>query len=354
MVQASVLSSEVRKCFEVAAVRPAFALGLRAATATIIPLVIGVAVDQPLFGWMSLAGWLCAIADPGGSSLLRAQAMVTFAVAAALATGVGTAVSTRSAFSIGVLFAGAVAAPIAAMGGKAAGSVGTLALVLLCVAVGWPAHAELVAPRVAMVLGGCLISVALALSSWPLQAVRRARPSRPGNPKQADARRPAAPATPAADPIVLRHAVRMAATVSVAAASAAWIGIAPAFWVTASVVIVLQPESAATIHRAFHYLLGTVLGAGVAALLMPALRSPTLIGILLFPLSALALALRPLNYGLFILLVTPVYLLMAAVLSGNPHLASARVLSVFIGCGLAFAAQLVWPGQKVLTKSSPP
>jgi uncharacterized membrane protein YvlD (DUF360 family) len=87
---------------------------------------------------------------------------------------------------------------------------------------------------------------------------------------------------------------------------------------------------------------------------MPVLHNPALIGMVLFPVSALALALRPLNYGLFILLVTPVYLLLAEVLSGNSHLATARILSVFIGCGLAFAVQLVWPGRKPLTRSSPP
>jgi hypothetical protein len=85
--RASVLGAEVRRCFEIAAERPAFALGLRAATAAIVPLVIGDALEQPLSGWMSLGGWLCAIADPGGPYPLRAQAMVTFAAAAALATG---------------------------------------------------------------------------------------------------------------------------------------------------------------------------------------------------------------------------------------------------------------------------
>jgi len=79
-----VLRAEFRKCLDIAAVRSAFGLGLRAATATIVPLVIGDALDQPLWGWMSLGGWLCAIADPGGSYPLRAWAMVTFAAAAAL------------------------------------------------------------------------------------------------------------------------------------------------------------------------------------------------------------------------------------------------------------------------------
>jgi len=150
----------------------------------------------------------------------------------------------------------------------------------------------------------------------------------------------------APDSALLRHAARMAVTVSIGAAIAAWMGVSRASWVTVAVVIVLQPDSGSTVRRAVQRVLGTVVGAGVAALLVPILRSPTLIGVVLFPLSALALALRPLNYGLFTLLVTPVFLLMAEVLSGDWHLAGVRVESTLIGGGLAFAAQLLWPSRE--------
>src|SRR5258706_8622 len=53
---APILGAHVRKSLEIAAVRPAFALGLRAATATIVPLVVGDASGQPIFGWRPRAG----------------------------------------------------------------------------------------------------------------------------------------------------------------------------------------------------------------------------------------------------------------------------------------------------------
>ena len=140
---APVLGAHVRKSLEIAAARPAFALGLRAATATIAPLVIGDALHQPLFGWMALGGWLCAIADPGGPHLLRARTMAAFAAAAALVTGLGTVASTSPSLSVAVLFAGAVAASLARVGGEAAGTVGTMALILLCIALGSPAPPEI-------------------------------------------------------------------------------------------------------------------------------------------------------------------------------------------------------------------
>jgi len=504
---APVLGAHVRKSLEIAAAKPAFALGLRAATATIAPLVIGDALGQPLFGWMALGGWLCAIADPGGPHLLRARTMAAFAAAAALVTGVGTAASTIPPLAVAVLFAGAIAASLARVGGEAAGTVGTTALILLCIALGSPAAPEVALPRLAMVLGGCAISTVLALLLWPVHTYRPARlaiascyrelaalaeriaePSQdrepawselvfqqpprvrvelerarvalgavrrgrladsarsrhlvvlfetadvllrdlimvgealaaahsvdaswlrafagalrsisdaiedradpsgiaaaqglPGAPPEVEhararllvtlqlalrvaaALRTGAPieedvapedakeprttvrAALAPDSALLRHAARMAITVSIGGAIAAWMGVTRASWVTVAVVIVLQPDSGATVRRAVQRVLGTVVGAGMAALLVPLLRSPTLIGIVLFPLSALALALRPLNYGLFTLLVTPVFLLMAEVLSGDWHLAGARVESTLIGGGLAFAAQLVWPSRE--------
>src|SRR5882762_5725374 len=172
---APVLGAHVRKSLEIAAVRPAFTLGLRAATATIVPLVVGDATGQPLFGWMALGGWLCAIADPGGPHLLRARTMAAFAAAAALVTGLGTVASTRPALSIALLFAGAIAASLARVGGEAAGAVGTTALILLCIALGSPASSEQVVPRVTMVLAGCAVSTVLALVLWPVHAYRPAR-----------------------------------------------------------------------------------------------------------------------------------------------------------------------------------
>src|SRR3981189_3238853 len=136
---APILGAHVRKSLEIAAVRRAFRLGWRAATATIGPLVVGDASGQPIFGWMALGGWLCAIADPGGPHLLRARAMAAFAVAAALVTGPGPLPPTVPALSIALLFAGAIAASLARVGGEAAGVVGTTALILLCIALGSPA-----------------------------------------------------------------------------------------------------------------------------------------------------------------------------------------------------------------------
>jgi uncharacterized membrane protein YccC len=58
-----------------------------------------------------------------------------------------------------------------------------------------------------------------------------------------------------------------------------------------------------------------------------------------------AVALRPLNYGLFAALVTPVFVLMAeSTSSGNGGLAMARILNTLIGGAISLlAAHFLWP-----------
>jgi uncharacterized membrane protein YccC len=503
---APVLGAHVRKSLELAAVRPAFSLGLRAATATIGPLVLGEITGRKLFVWMALGGWLCTIVDPGGPHRVRGRTMAAFALAGSLVTALGTLASGSAALGIALLSATAVASSLARVGGDAAGSVGTAALIQLCIALGSPVPTSEAIPRFTLVLAGCALSTFLALVLWPVHAYRPARIAiascyhelaaltrdiarlsgdrerawsallvqRPPRVRaglesarvalgavrrgrlaesargqelivlfetadvllgalimageafaahdgdstwlpiaadamegiaraiEEDAPPPASPAIPAGpgdhgelqqtrtrvlgalevaariaaalhsgappqddlapteaevprarlrsalapDSALLRHAARMAVAVCIGAAVAAVLGVVKAAWITFTVVIVLQPDSGSTVRRAVQRVLGTIVGAGAAAVLVPALRSPTLIGIVLFPLSALGLALRPLNYGLFTLLVTPVFLLMAELTSGDWHLVRERIVNTLIGGGIALAAQLLWPSRE--------
>src|ERR1043165_7609883 len=93
----------VRASVQMAAARPAISLGLRAATATVPILVVGELTGRPWLLWMSLGGWLCALADPGGPSPLGAAAMGGYLVFGSLATIAGT-VTYRAWASVVVLF----------------------------------------------------------------------------------------------------------------------------------------------------------------------------------------------------------------------------------------------------------
>ncbi|MFL5427804.1 MAG: hypothetical protein ACJ783_22520, partial [Myxococcales bacterium] len=115
----------VRASVQMAAARPAISLGLRAATVTVPPLVLGELTGRPGLLWMSLGGWLCALADPGGPYPLRAAAMAAYLVFGTLATILGTA-TYRAWASVLVLFVFGACTSLARGLGDAAATVGAI------------------------------------------------------------------------------------------------------------------------------------------------------------------------------------------------------------------------------------
>jgi len=88
------VAGHVRGSLVLAAARPQWGAGLRAATAMMVPLALGWATDHPELIWSAFGGWLAMLADPGGPYPARAGAMATFAVAGAFTTFVGTSNAT--------------------------------------------------------------------------------------------------------------------------------------------------------------------------------------------------------------------------------------------------------------------
>ena len=165
---------------------------------------------------------------------------------------------------------------------------------------------------------------------------------------------PAAPLAPppllalraALDPgsLELRYALRMAIAVSVAALAARALHLPRGYWVTVTVVIVLQPHAGATLRRALTRAIGTVLGATAAALLAPLLHRPILTVLVLFALAVGAVVVRKKSYALFGVFVTPLFVLMAESATGDFSLTKTRVIATLLGGAVALlAAHFLWP-----------
>ena len=497
----------VRASVQMAAVRPAISLGLRAATATVPALVFCQLTGRPGLLWMSLGGWLGTLADPGGPYPLRAAAMAGYLVFGALVTMAGAAAHGAWSSVIVLFVVGALASLVRAFG-DAAATVGAIVLITLCIAIGSPGGAAL--ERGMLIAAGSLFASVLALALWPvhpyrparnavadcylklallmellarlptgsatereaaaaqlarigpprvraaletaraaLAAVRRGRaadthrgeqllvlfesadltlgyltsavdalaaapaidatfllplagtfreiaqatlgrgegPPPPPHLEEpaghaeihtliepivvtatfaaemADALRtgkehpttshgplPDAPArVPLRDQLALhsplvRHAARMGFAVATAGALGQALQVRRSVWMTVTVVIILQPDLGSTVRRALDRVAGTVLGAISAALVAPLVHRPFIFGALLFPLSALAVALRPINYGLYSAFVTLVFLLISESSSGDWHLAGVRIATTLLGGGVALLfAFLFWP-----------
>jgi uncharacterized membrane protein YccC len=496
---------------EVAAERPDYGQGLRAATVTVLPLLLGALTHHPGFIWVALAGWLATFADQGGSYQTRFEAMGAYTVAASVAFAAASILGMHPLLAVAALFAVALYATLARVYGDTASAVGSVVLLSFCIGLGLPQPGlREAALRGALWACGGGLAMLVALGLWPVhpykpvrfavahsytalarfveamarlggepsqerwhdmarterKAVREAlekaratlvaaRDTRSGGTPRGeqllvlyelaeqalgelsglsealqrraergeappaseqlakigeafDAIAAAVPANadpkpvadaevrfddeaasllrraartarlaynaaarlrdPSARPALdarrnlaapplrrmrdalslssfdLRHALRVATAVAAAQATGEALQLRRIHWITVTVVLLLQPHPGATTRKTLQRVGGTTIGAVAATLLSPLVHSPLWASALLFPLSMGAIALRPLNYGLFAALVTPVFVLMAESSSPNGGLVMARILNTLIGGAISLlAAHFLWP-----------
>jgi uncharacterized membrane protein YccC len=105
---------------------------------------------------------------------------------------------------------------------------------------------------------------------------------------------------------------------------------------------------AATWRRSIERVVGSVLGGLIAAGIGGAVHSPIVIAVLIFPLSVITMAVRGVNYTLFVLCLTPQFVLIAELFRtgqvGGWSLAGLRALDSTVGGVLGLAAGfLLWP-----------
>ncbi len=146
------------------------------------------------------------------------------------------------------------------------------------------------------------------------------------------------------DSLVFRHALRVGLVATVALVLTQMVGIRDAHWVSLTVIAILQPYSAITEERALQRVGGTLLGACLAAVIATRVHSPSALLTVIVLLTAVSVALLPINFGAFQVLLTPDYLLLATLSSGDWSLAGQRALGVLLACALALlGAWLLWP-----------
>jgi len=151
----------------------------------------------------------------------------------------------------------------------------------------------------------------------------------------------------ALDSVVLRHALRLGVAAGAAVALTTALGLPRGYWVTVTVIVLLQPYAPATVTKGLQRIGGTVLGGIAAALIATALRDPRAIMVVAFVLAGLSAAVLQINYGLYSLLLTPTFVLLAEVSAGDWHLATVRVMNTLLGGALAFTASwMLWPSRE--------
>src|SRR4051812_32742169 len=156
--------------------RPNLTGGLRAAVATVGPILAATALGLPGASWAGLAGFMTAVADKGGAYRTRAQTLSAVALTGASAAVIGGLVAERPALAVPAIFLWATLAALLRAFGAAAGVVGTPATVVFVVSLSSPVHgAGALLERGGLFLAGSAAAMALALLLWPMRAYRPAR-----------------------------------------------------------------------------------------------------------------------------------------------------------------------------------
>jgi len=154
----------------------------------------------------------------------------------------------------------------------------------------------------------------------------------------------AAPATYKVDPLVWRHALRVAVATVFAYAIGTWLNVTLAYWGAITAVVVTQPISANTWLRVLERACGSLAGGLIAAALLSNLSDALAMTLAILPLAAAAIASRLVNYGLFVVFLTPMFMLLSDFIHPTEGLIVARFANEIVGACIGVAASfLLWP-----------
>ena len=143
----------------------------------------------------------------------------------------------------------------------------------------------------------------------------------------------------------LRHAIRLAATVAVAAALEVALHFPNGYWAPLTVLWLLRPDFGTTFTRGFQRYVGTAAGAGLATLIAATLHpGPYAIAAVATVFAAGISAFMLANYAITSLFITG-WVVFATCLAGVPefHAAVDRVIETTIGAALTLGFYLIWP-----------
>ncbi|MGH9298341.1 MAG: FUSC family protein [Acidimicrobiales bacterium] len=144
---------------------------------------------------------------------------------------------------------------------------------------------------------------------------------------------------------VCRHAVRLAATLMIATLIYRVSGLSHGYWLALTALLVLRQDFTTTAIRGVSRVAGTLVCAGLATVLVAAIRpDPTGLAVMFAAAACIAFIVVRVNYALFSICVTS-YVVFLLAFSKLPALSTAgdRLIDTVLGGALAIVAYLLWP-----------
>lgn len=115
--------------------------------------------------------------------------------------------------------------------------------------------------------------------------------------------------------VLFRHALRLAIVATLAEVIASRLQIPTGYWITLTAVVALKPNYGGTSQTTSERVLGTVFGGIIGIAIVTLIHNTWIIGGCLLLLIMLAVAVRPLSFSLFAMLLTPAIILLLNVTS---------------------------------------
>ncbi|WP_158602006.1 FUSC family protein [Pararobbsia silviterrae] len=150
--------------------------------------------------------------------------------------------------------------------------------------------------------------------------------------------------------IGVRHAARCGVATTLGFLAARAFHLPFGYWATMAILLIMQPSIATTWPRSLERAVGSIMGGLIAAIIGFLIHSPIIVSIAVFPLIVATMALRPVSYSLFVMFLTPAFVLVADYAAPGTHelgFALARLTNNVLGCLIAFIATFtLWPSRE--------
>ena len=145
--------------------------------------------------------------------------------------------------------------------------------------------------------------------------------------------------------LAFRHALRLAVATAAGVLVYTLLGLPHGLWVTLTTVVILKPSFGTTLDTTLQRVAGTMLGAMLAALLIAGAPSFLWLELVIIPITIICFALKPISYVLFVMLLTPLVIVLIDLNApGDWTVAAVRVGNTMLGGLLALlASYFLWP-----------
>ncbi len=155
---------------------------------------------------------------------------------------------------------------------------------------------------------------------------------------------------------IFRHALRLTIAILFSYVFGFFIGIKNPYWIVLTLIVIMRPNYGLTKQRSFNRVIGTLIGAAVAGIIILLTQNVFVYAILAIISLTFAFALVQQSYKIAATFITLHIVFLYALLEPNAfEIIKFRVLDTFIGATIALAANyLLWPSwefmnlQKVL------